>query len=306
MDVVSYLLGKNQGSPAPTGTLSIVSNGTYDVSNYASANVNVAGIQEITDSSALFYKGARLTELTNFLAIVKHPTNCAYMFQDCENFEGTINISNIDFSNCTDMRYMFTNCPKVTSVTGLESINTSHVKYMDHLFDTFKFSSAIDSIDLHNWDVSNVEVMSYMFKSCGIRNYNLSNWDTSKVTTIAYLFMQNSTALSINFTGWDTSSVTTMAYAFSNMTKIETLDLSSFTGEALTNTSNMFLNSTKLTTIDMRSLEFTNVTNSNNMFGTSSTGPKNDCLIIVKDATQKTWITSKFGRLTNVKTVAEL
>ena len=29
------------------------------------------------------------------------------------------------------------------------------------------------------------------------------------------------------------------------------------------------------------------------------------CLIIVKDDTQRTWITSKFSKLTNIKTIAE-
>lgn len=43
MDMVSYLMGSAAGGVRPTGTLTVTENGTYDVSAYASAAVNVAG-----------------------------------------------------------------------------------------------------------------------------------------------------------------------------------------------------------------------------------------------------------------------
>jgi hypothetical protein len=74
-----------------------------------------------------------------------------------------------------------------------------------------------------------------------------------------------------------------------------------------TNVSNMFSGCTSLTHIDMREMTFDNVTNYTDMFGaTSSAGVPDNCLIIVKDNTAKTWITSRFSRLTNVKTVEEI
>ena len=64
----------------------------------------------------------------------------------------------------------------------------------------------------------------------------------------------------------------------------------------------MFRACSSLTNLDIRNFDFTNVTSYSNMF----TGVPKDCLIIVKDDTAKTWLTSKFTTLTNVKTVAEL
>ena len=68
----------------------------------------------------------------------------------------------------------------------------------------------------------------------------------------------------------------------------------------------MFSGCKKLMHLDIRNFDFTNVTNYTNMFGgLSSTRVPSSCLIIVKDDTVKSWITSNFTRWTNVKTVAE-
>ena len=42
--------------------------------------------------------------------------------------------------------------------------------------------------DLSNWNVSNVEDMSYMFYGCKLFESDLSNWDVSKVMNITEMF----------------------------------------------------------------------------------------------------------------------
>lgn len=91
---------------------------------------------------------------------------------------------------------------------------------------------------------------------------------------------------------------TNAQYAFWNFRGTEIIITSS---NQLTKTNNMFSGCNALQLIDMRKLRFTNVTSSSGMFS----NVPNNCLIIVKDDTEKTWITTNFTNLTNVKTVAE-
>ena len=104
----------------------------------------------------------------------------------------------------------------------------------------------------------------------------------------------------------DTTNVTRMGSMFAECSYITTLDLSKFYTPSLQNTTQMFGECRSLMHIDMRNFTFSGVTSYNYMFGyTESQGVPSNCEIIVKDNTEKTWITDKFPRLTNVKTVAE-
>ena len=96
---------------------------------------------------------------------------------------------------------------------------------------------------------------------------------------------------------------TSMFYTCSSLTDI---DLSNFEVTP-SNTNNMFFNCSSLEFIDIRKMELTGLSsgNSNEMFGGRTYKIPADCEIIVKDAANKTWVTTNFDWLTNVKTVAE-
>ena len=179
----------------------------------------------------------------------------------------------VDTSNATNMQATFA---RDLNLEYVPLLNTSNVTQMNW---TFERCVCLHSGEFNNWDTSNVTNMRYMFTHCdSLRDIKL-NYNTEKVTT--------------------------MEEMFSNSRHIKNLDLSSFNTPQLTNTRAMFYYCFSLEVLDMRNFDFTNITNYTSMFGGSSTGVKNDCLIIVKDQTQKDWILGKFSRFTNVKTVAE-
>ena len=131
----------------------------------------------------------------------------------------------------------------------------------------------------------NVNDFQYMFAFCGLLEgeLNLSNLNPVNITS--------------------TISCMNMFYQCTNLTRI---DLKNF---AITpsQTNGMFFNCISLEFIDIRKMELTGLSTSNSqeMFGGRTYKIPADCEIIVKDSANKTWVTTNYDWLTNVKTVAE-
>ena len=183
-----------------------------------------------------------------------------------------------------------------------QPINTSLITDMSNVFYSCK---QVTKLDLTGWDTSNVTTMANMFTNCTNlkKVIGLSKFNLNKVKTTANMFQYASYIETIELTGSDVSKLTNSSYMFAGCSKVTSIDLSTWTTPNLTNTKAMFLGCSVLANLDMRNADFSKVTSSySNMFYNVPTS----CEIIVKDDTQKEWITSKFTTLTNVKTVAEL
>lgn len=98
----------------------------------------------------------------------------------------SIDCSNWDTSNVTDMESMFAECYSLSSL-DLSSFDTSKVTNMNNMFYNCK---ALISLDLSNFNTSKVIYMDYMFKDCiSLTTLTLgSNWASNeKVTSISLL-----------------------------------------------------------------------------------------------------------------------
>ena len=153
-------------------------------------------------------------------------------------------------------------------------------------------------LTLKGLDTSNVTNMGDMFSGCSnLTSLDVSKFNTSNVTDINSMFYNCSGLTSLNVSKFNTSKVTNMDGMFYNCGSLTSLDLSNFDTSNVTDMSGMFQGCITLQHLDISSFDFTNVTSYNDMF----TGVPADCEILVKDETAKTWITSKFTNLTNVK-----
>lgn len=159
-----------------------------------------------------------------------------------------------------------------------------------------------DEIELINVNTSSVTTCANMFRGTSLTEINLNGLDTSNVTTMSYLVYDNRSLLNIYVNNLNVNKVIDVSYAFGSCVKLQELDLSNW--ECSPTKVNYFVNNcSMLKKLDIRKMDFTNATTTyTNAFGSIPT----DCLIIVKDDSAKTWITEKFTKLTNVKTVAEL
>jgi surface protein len=142
---------------------------------------------------------------------------------------------------------------------------------------------------------------AYMFKEYHNETLDISYLDVSSLTDMYNMF-ERIKCTTINVSGWNVQNVTTMYYLFTNAINLTELDLSSWYTPNLTEITAMFSNCRSLTRLDIRNFIFDNVVSYRNAFS----GVNANCLIIVKDDTQKTWLNTNFPELANVKTVSEL
>ena len=174
----------------------------------------------------------------------------------------TLDVSNFDTKNVTDMRGMFKNSSLTT--LDLTSFDTQNVKNMEYMFYE---CSALTTLNLSNFNTKNVTNMRYMFSECSaLTTLDLSNFDTQNVKDMEGMFSDCSRLKTLDISGFDTKNVTDMSSMFSSCEDIQTLDLSNFNTKNVTDMSGMFYGCWALATVDLSSFDTQNVTYMYNMF----------------------------------------
>ena len=129
----------------------------------------------------------------------------------------------------------------------LTEFDTSNVTTMERMFEYLQ----IKEIDVSNFDTSNVTSLSYTFSNIQQENYDdvniigLDKWNTKKCTNLAGLFFQaRITENSIKgVEGWDTSNVTSLSWTFARtytFNGLRDLDLSNWNTEKVTSMYGLF------------------------------------------------------------------
>lgn len=110
------------------------------------------------------------------------------------------------------------------------------------------------------------------------------------------------TDLSEELSNIDGSELTSLYYAFYNCSNLKRLDFSNLDLSGVTDMSYTFYRCSSLEFLDLRTI---NIAGANNVSGMTFNRVPANCLVIVKDETDKTEVTSANVNFTNVKTVAE-
>ena len=221
------------------------------------------GTAKLNTSAAYLFAnltGAESIDLSNFNT--SNVTNMRDMFYNCSLLT-TLDLSNFDTSNVTNMSNMFYGCSKLTTL-NLSSFNTSKVTNMSNMFG---YCSSLTTLDLSNFDTSNVTNMSNMFGYfSSLTTLDLSNFYTSKVTNMSYMFSYCSSLASLNVSNFDTSKVTNMSAMFIRCSLLASLNVSNFDTSKVTNMSQMFQNCKSLTSLDLSNFDTSKVTNMSGVF----------------------------------------
>ena len=271
------------------------------------------------------YTGDDLCEDLAYLN-TSNMTDMYKMFYNCANLT-SLNLQHFDTSNVTTMESMFIQCKALTSL-DLSNFDTSNVTNMESMF---YYCIGLKKLDIRNFTFTNVTNADYMFNyipaDCEIivkdddarewvkaRRSDLTNIrivsevvETGYYSSNAGFSYYTGTKLDYEVSNFDVSGRKDLSDIFISCANLTHLDLSKWDTSQATNMDYLFSGCVSLTRLDIRNFTFTNVTSYENTFGWSdSTYVPANCLIIVKDATAKSWLKSKFSRLKNVKTVAEL
>ena len=158
---------------------------------------------------------------------------------------------------------MFSGMSSLTSL-DLSNFNTSNVTNMSSMFYNMR---NLTSLDLSNFDTSKVTSMASMFSGMSsLTLLNLSSFDTSKVTNMRYMFHGMSNLITLDLSNFNTSNVTLMNYMFSGMSNLAMLDLSNFNTSNVVDMWGMFAYAPSLTSLDLSNFDTSNVTNMRSMF----------------------------------------
>ena len=151
---------------------------------------------------------------------------------------------------------------------GVREVIIEFKEKVENLHDFFLFSKYLISVDLSNFDASELTNMEALFYQCGNLKSIIwgSNFSTSKVTNMKNLFFGCSNLDSIDLTKFNTAKVTTFNGMFYGCSSLKELDVSSFDTSSATDFSIMFSRCKLLTTIDLSSFKSDKVNSMNFMF----------------------------------------
>lgn len=177
-----------------------------------------------------------------------------------------IKTAEINLWGTKDASDMFVHCVYLTSV-DLRNFDTSNVTDMSGMFYD---CGSLTNIDFSKFDTSKVTDMNHMFSDCvSLTNINLSNFDTSNVTDMSGMFSAvspDSKLTSLDLRKFNTSKVTSMRAMFDGRMALESIDLSSFDTSNVTDMSVMFQHCFKLKSVDVSRFNTANVTDMSYMF----------------------------------------
>lgn len=304
----------------PSGILSISQNGTYDVTNYATADVNVSStapahyIEKTVDANG---KLVNSTNIINFNGVtdvddyvlehayyeVSFPTNtsvsmplttlsgiyaCRYMFQNC------IELTSVSFpylntiSGNAACSYMFDGCTDLTNISfpALDIISgQSACSYMFHVCNNLAYISLPVLTT-----ISGVSACQNMFSGCS----NLTDAPLPALTTISgntacrYMFQSCTGLTSVSFPVLTTISGSGACnYMFQNCTNLIEVNLSGLTSLSGSYAfQNMFQNCTSLMVVNIGNTTAINFGTTRNQFQNMFAGCPQNITVCVPAANQ--------------------
>ena len=177
--------------------------------------------------------------------------------------EGFYNIRLVFKIAIKDCSFMFCKCKNIISI-DLFDFDTSEVVNMSYMF---YYCYNLRGLNLSNLNTANVINMSNMFSNCNnLINLDLSNFNTANVLYMNSLFHNCNNLKNIELSSFNTSKVKNMCCMFYNCLNLKNINISSFDTKNVENISGMFYHCSNLKKLDLSSFDTTNIIDISNAF----------------------------------------
>ena len=160
-------------------------------------------------------------------------------FEKCSDII-TIDLTDFDSSNVTNMRNIFSECIKLKEIKGITKLITNKIIDMSGMFQGCK---ELEYLDLSNFNTENATKMNHMFNKCSkLRKIDgINRFITNKVTTMKSMFQLCQELEYLDLSSFNNENVKDTSWMFAGCEKLEYLNLNDFSLNNKTTTDNMFM-----------------------------------------------------------------
>lgn len=160
--------------------------------------------------------------------VLKHPkyihnghwngwNNCSKLvYADISNFERRTDGGG-------NLNYMFGGCKLLThdNIIGVNNLVQDWVTNIEYMFSG---CSSLTTLDMSNWDTSNINMMSGLFNGCSsLTTLDVSNLNTTKITSINNMFNGCGSLISLDISQWNTSNIRGFDYTFNGCKSLQNI-----------------------------------------------------------------------------------
>lgn len=223
---------------------------------------SVVDSSRVIDMRGVFRQASQIVNLDLSGWDTREVRSMASMFFKAKALQNLTLGEHWDTSNVTSMSAMFRYDESLTSL-DVCNWNVSNVEDMTEMFG----STSLVALDAGSWNTSNVEKMNGMFDCCTeLTNLNAFNWDTSKVESMRYMFNYCFVLETLDVSRWDTTNVNDMSYMFYCCRKLTDLNVKSWTTSGVEHIKDMFYECKLLSSLDLSNWDTSYVEDMRYMF----------------------------------------
>ena len=142
-------------------------------------------------------------------------------FYKCE-YLISVDFSDFDTSELTNMNEMFFYCTNLKTITWGPNFSTSKVTDMESLF---QYCFKLESIDLSSFDTGKVKTFRSMFSGCSsLKEFNASSFDTSSLNDTVEMFRFCDSLTSVDISSFKFSKSASIASMFLGCKSLKTVN----------------------------------------------------------------------------------